>query len=78
MMHRRSTRTGLPTPGVARFGRSRTLRRDNISPMPRQNDDNSAEAAAMMIAQHPDQLRQHIAAHSQTGVSDQAAEPQSP
>jgi hypothetical protein len=85
MMRRRSARTGLPTSGAARFGRSRTRRRDNIGPMPRQNDDNSAEAAATMIAQHPverertpDQPRQDIAALFQTGVSDQAARQQSP
>ncbi len=85
MMHRRSTRTGLPIPNAVRFGRSRSRRRHNIGPMPRQNGDNGDEPEATLIAQHPaerdstpDQSRQNVATRAQTGVSHQAAQPQSP
>jgi hypothetical protein len=85
MMHRRSTRTGLPIPGAARLGRSHAPHRDNFGPVPRQNHGNSAQPAATMIAQHPpergcipDQPRQNVAAPSQTEVSDEPAQQQSP
>ena len=55
MMRRPSHRIDLPIPGAARFGRSRTLRRDNIAAMPRHSDDDSAESPASVIAQHPDE-----------------------
>jgi hypothetical protein len=55
MMRRPSHRIGLPIPGAARFGRSRTLRRDNIAAIPRHSGDDSIQSAAMMIAQHPDE-----------------------
>jgi len=85
MMHRRSTRIGLPIAGTARFGRSRTLRHDNIGSMPRWNSDNSDKSVTTMIAHHPairdstpDQVPQNFAARVEVGALDWAAHSQSP
>jgi hypothetical protein len=55
MMRRPSHRIDLPIPRAARFGRSRTLRRDNVGAMPRHSGDDSVQSEAAMIAQHPDE-----------------------
>jgi hypothetical protein len=84
-MTTRHSTSGLLIPSATRFGRGRTLCQRNIAFMPRQNDNNGAEATTPRLAQRPAEHDsapnppcRNILARSHIGVSDRAAHPLSP
>jgi hypothetical protein len=84
-MTTRHSTSGLLIPSATRFGRGRTLCQRNIAFMPRQNDNNGAEATTPKARATPRRAQQraqsacrNIMARSHIGVSDRPAHPLSP
>jgi hypothetical protein len=84
-MTTRHSTSGLLIPSATRFGRGRTLCQRNIAFMPRQNDNNGAEATTPRLAQRPAEHDsapnppcRNIRARTATRILDGATHPLSP